>query len=844
MDSPVDLLIAERYLKLSKQNFYNRNSKFVTDDIYQDEYRLPYTIEYRRQFSMHYYQPPELMMPTYDMSAEHVLPTTRSDTFALSLMVWEALNRCVPFVIYNHDELADAYKKQNVQLPILNRECSKVLEIFEKCLLINAGERTSNVTDFVDMLNELDYDSSKSGHKKIKPKIIEQLYRQPVIEDEASINLLSPKMNEKISEKIYFTKPVAYDANADHHRRVENAITSADILEMTIRDTSKIISDSIKSSEMEANVVSWSHQPGILHDDALDRIRKSVEDQKVIAPKKPTRRREQEEMETSKTSLTNSTMYQSFFDFNRLHTPKIDKDVIYERTSTLKKRLKVPTNEPKKSVKELFERQAVNDEFAKMNRELDNLAQNCNKIDFLSEVVKEHQRQQSVKFNDVSSKVPNNDRSCSFDELPITERNQETLKRSESDNCYSSSYSFAIGDYSLPNTPIARQNKIRRNAWLSDNRKPSGGKNSDEDRRRTRSCENKGKKDINNSPDLDIRKQNQKQFNVNIRIHHNDLDASLSNLKLTNMEQKNDSINIKLFSPANNKSPLIKVNNMELHNSSINQMDINKKYYPMMPEMLSDVIQKQRSDRSVVFDTTIRNDRGQQYDNDENVIIPVRTSVRDAVKIIESTYSANNKNSELTPGRTGAIRRTSRSGDDDEFFTPQQNLHKSVHEGTQTDTEFFFTPSADLPIKESVNKQEEHSIPIIVNKRLENVVSQAGINQTPKKITTKVTVNMKKITRRSSDLGHMKQFQEMSNSRHSLCNNTELIKRIQMHFKSKETPCDAAATAISASCSSLMAARGRESNAVGQARKRQKYFCRNCGFTMIPAGILQQSKLK
>lgn len=549
-----DIALVERYNKLSKQHFFNRTSLPIRnrDDVdvdlneENDEnlYRLPYSIAYRRMFSMHYYQAPELLIPTYNSTAQHVLPAPSSDVYGLGLLLWEAINRAVPFVIFNHDELIKGLQKGNAQLPMLDKSCILFMEIFEASLSIDVGRRMSDVNKFIIMLEDLHL-LNRGFEKENKIEVLEIIEPiNPTSElKKTEKNIKNSDQKSKLREKeIYFSK------KSDPYKRCENALTTENIQKLHFRDNSKV-SESILSSEIEPAMASFTHQPGILQDDALERIRKTVENQRAISPKKPTRKKDEEVLEMSK----NSTMFQSFFDFNRLHTPKIDKDVIYERTSTLKKRLKAPENrEQKKSVKGLFEQN-----YEKMNSQLDEIQ--C-KNDFMQEIVSALKERQN---NDVSTFLNQgmatnslHDHSRSFealpvatnDELPMTSAKKPSpMKRSESDF----NYHFAVDDFSLPNTPIARQNKLRRNAWLSEGRATNSNRVSEDISKRAINFN----VNSNNSP------VNRKKYNVNIKIHHNDLENLSSTPKSTNVSNHNNSslVNIKLYNSANKESPIVKV---------------------------------------------------------------------------------------------------------------------------------------------------------------------------------------------------------------------------------------------------------------------------------------------
>jgi hypothetical protein len=104
-----------------------------------------------------------------------------------------------------------------------------------------------------------------------------------------------------------------------------------------------------------------------------------------------------------------------------------------------------------------------------------------------------------------------------------------------------------------------------------------------------------------------------------------------------------------------------------------------------------------------------------------------------------------------------------------------------------------------------------------------------------------VTVNLKKISGRSSDVSQLKQHVQDQAARHSLCASAEIIKKLQAHLHGKEDASTAASTndPVHSSCGSLVA---KESGELATGSKKQKYFCRNCGFTMIPAEVLQRRK--
>lgn len=89
---------------------------------------LPYCVDYRQQLAVYNYQPPELLIN----DERFVFPTGGSDVYSLTLILWELLNKCVPFAIYDSDELKDLYATDRAHLPIIEDErCRNFKQIFK-----------------------------------------------------------------------------------------------------------------------------------------------------------------------------------------------------------------------------------------------------------------------------------------------------------------------------------------------------------------------------------------------------------------------------------------------------------------------------------------------------------------------------------------------------------------------------------------------------------------------------------------------------------------------------------------------------------------------------------------
>lgn len=410
-----DEQLKEKYYKLSKQHFYSTNSMSRDQDntvnSIMDQKMLPYLTDFRRKFALFHYQAPELLLAG---NGKLVIPTVASDTYSLALLLWECLNFCVPFVVLSELELVQTYELRNCGLPLFEKErCKKFQKVFEDGLKVDEMSRTLNIRHLIAALTEARQSCLDDGLKNDllnNELLIENLEEVCIEKHRTNLNNQNHEKMEKLEklEKIFFSKQkISNDFPLDAHLRNENAVTEMNLLDMAMRDISKMTAMTAESSEVEPHILNEhsfsseefrNQQPGILLEEPgrRNKIKQTVDQQKLIAPKKPARRKKQEKelcLDQSKRSLTDSTMYQSFFDFNRLNTPKVDKDVIYERTSTLKKRLKGHNLDgARRSAKELFEMeppQSADDRFEKLNKELQQICDEFNRNDFMTEILKE-----------------------------------------------------------------------------------------------------------------------------------------------------------------------------------------------------------------------------------------------------------------------------------------------------------------------------------------------------------------------------------------------------------------------------------------------------------------------
>lgn len=527
-----DEFIREKYIKLSKQTYADdKRSSFATisdtiTDIIPAKY-LPYNMEYRQKFSQYYYQAPELMKS----KSNYVFPTQSTDVYSLTLLLWEVTNHCVPFIIFSNNELEKLFETKQAQLPNIEEERSKRFQqIFNYGLEITPSKRLIRIHKLIKMLDEIKLDIVKIGFNK-SGSILNSFTikdEDPNTERPKKKIINNNKEDLSTTDKNYHKENFYENTTTlvDSQKREENAITNENLDKMDITSSFTFSDADIlrmtgmeKSSEIEPFFT--SEISAIIDSDAVPR---SIITNKKTIPTKPHRKyRDEANVASQKQvvrkdksfgssfSLSKSGIYQSLLDFNKYLSPKSKDSGEYERTSTIKKRKVVSAgNRDKKSAKELFEptnseSESAKNYFDKMNKELDDLDANVSysKDDFLSEIMNElqtrHMNDNELKplLDRIEMQKPpakesiKNNKSKFLRDILSSGESEKSKKNAHKKeivkscehlvqavpnkrlnktvtNSSPSSYRFTIGDFYLPDTPIARKNKIRKNAWLSD----------------------------------------------------------------------------------------------------------------------------------------------------------------------------------------------------------------------------------------------------------------------------------------------------------------------------------------------------------------------------------------
>lgn len=359
---------------------------------------LPYCAEYRQQLTVLNYQPPELLVK----GERFVYPLEVSDVYSLTLVLWELLNKCEPFAIYEPNELIEMYAANRARLPTLEEErCQEFKQIFKFGFAYDPINRSMPVLHMIQLLDDI---------KQTRPD-----YHPSHVEYENSLYSSAA------------TKPVA-----TVHEAAKNSATT--------KPTENVYENTVEP--LASHVASKTQQ--------------------------------------SMNNVTNSTFHRSILDYQKMLSPlRATNANNYERarTSTLKKRKKqTPTKQSPSNVRDPFENTGIggntadhtmnfDDEFSpKLNENIPlnsgvALAATNQKPSMVRNLQYENGNatpkpaaRQSIKTD--------KDTQSQIERWDVADANRTTKANN-------SSYQFSIEDYELPQHLIARNNKIRRNTWLS-----------------------------------------------------------------------------------------------------------------------------------------------------------------------------------------------------------------------------------------------------------------------------------------------------------------------------------------------------------------------------------------
>lgn len=389
--------LIDRYRTASKAQTIPLNNCYSAQTLRDvDVNFLPYCVDYRKQLAVHNCQAPELLMK----GERFVFPTEVSDVYSLTLLLWELLNNCVPFAIYDSDELNDLYATHRASLPIFEPErCASFKQIFKFGLETDPISRSMTVHHLIQSLEDNKSISSPQKHNHV--------------------------MHENSLYGSVAAKPIPLTSHVPTNVPSAANQSTYDIPKRC--HTTKLV-DNIYENTVDAMT-----PPSKIQQSPLNNV-------------------------------TNSTLQRSILDYQKLLSPlRAVNPNIYERarTSTLKKRKKQSPNKPSPSSEPLDktgmmgngEEETMNfgDEFSpKLN-------ENIQTHTPLSAVKQKPSMVRNLNYESGNATPPAPTKQC-------IKSSQSFIERPKANN---NSSHFVLDDYELPQHLIARNNKIRRNTWLS-----------------------------------------------------------------------------------------------------------------------------------------------------------------------------------------------------------------------------------------------------------------------------------------------------------------------------------------------------------------------------------------
>lgn len=148
-----DSFLKDHYMEMSKRPPASKKSSNPQHEFMSTPSKyLIYDTSYRQCLSLHNFLAPEFLQP----DQRFVFPTTKTDVYSLCLLLWEILNKCVPFAVYGKLDMERMIATNKLNLPFFERErCSYFMEIFHFGLSIKPENRYS-VDQLIEMLEDIE----------------------------------------------------------------------------------------------------------------------------------------------------------------------------------------------------------------------------------------------------------------------------------------------------------------------------------------------------------------------------------------------------------------------------------------------------------------------------------------------------------------------------------------------------------------------------------------------------------------------------------------------------------------------------------------------------------------
>ncbi|XP_058449375.1 uncharacterized protein LOC131429325 isoform X2 [Malaya genurostris] len=800
--------LRDKYRKLSKEVSENRKARVGSPgdsgayDCRTSRY-LPYCKEYREKFSLFYYVAPELLIP----KCNFVFPTKGTDVYSLTLLLWEILNGYVPFVVYSLQELEKLQASASLHLPMFEKDrCERFRQVFEKGLTSLNGRKLT-VTDILDTLECLLIENGMDKHGQMNgfAEDYEEELNTSEIRKKNELNDIRKQNAMEKTDKIYFQPSNAHTENTNK--------TTNDLVD------TKCIKQQPKKPARKIN--------------------KTPKQTEIVLKEEP---RTKKSPFGSSFNLSHSAIYQTIFDFNsKFLSPRSSKQVAYERTSTVKKHKK-PMRTGKRAAKELFEPTTSDNPSESFHRlSATEMADSSEPIPSAKQQpvrIKQHEiigpletysKESPAKANINSEKskflkqiIMDEPTACDYsneNQQADTTKSCDSspgIKRKSHGSKLSNSMRFTIGDITLPDTPIARKNKIRKHAWLSDQKLVISDENTSTPAtpRNHRTCSFFNDLDSRQPGGRDSRSHGglSTPLSLNISSSMQEIKPKRINISVNIIRTPDMGEKRKAHSQEFNKTTPAIVD-IDLDKSTSQQVHNTNKAESVHNVFEGTLWKKEKEicERTKLHHSADSIDE-EQVDTSASVITAHLTSVRDTVRKIETTfentgydYSPNRKlDCFKKPPETKLISEESVVVEENLLIpTKVLELEKTIEQlpieseppravtrldivltnntmnkkeellqhqqPTVLPESVAFNPSSQLFIRRKANnaasviQRTVYRESIVSSTDLSGLdtanTSQASSTALPpgsarkKKLTTRVTVNMRKISRRASDIG-------------------------------------------------------------------------------------------
>lgn len=436
-------LLAEQRNK-SKRD-YNEKSKFPVASLVQpnedhsyldvpSEF-LAYNSNFRQHLSLFNYQAPELLSTFQDF----VFPTEASDVYALTLLLWESLNKVVPYVVYSKYELQCLMASEDACLPILEpQRCRIFQDLITKGLQCDPFKRKLYLDDFMNSLRCI--------------KMQRDLHERQVLDEKNVLYVNRRLQRVPSSEMLCKEIPHRADSSESFLGHTHNTPQNGD---------GKRLRRSPSLDKFLANKHNISRC-------ADGEVKITILKNTAVSPQTP--------------AAHNQTSCSTLSEFNQIINSQVKVNGQNVWTSTMK----IPNQKCQRPVSgkasvNLFKENTDtysddhNDvkpqtrDHSKPANISPKSALSAEKSRFLNKLL---ETSNDLAEPQAISKVSPSLNNLLVATTPNDKSDTEQSRRRHNNNIIRSapppSYRFDIGDYELPDTPIARENKIRRNAWLSN----------------------------------------------------------------------------------------------------------------------------------------------------------------------------------------------------------------------------------------------------------------------------------------------------------------------------------------------------------------------------------------